>query len=96
MERFVRYVGYANAAGFLFNRGIPSPFGDNNAPAPQKAEDSPFPDNIDPITGKIAEKKPNPWEGMTEEEKERESEKLFVLFDRLNKSGIIKTEFKHD
>ncbi len=29
---------------------------------------------------------------MTEEEKEREAEKLFVLFDRLEKSGAIPKE----
>lgn len=42
---------------------------------------------IDPITGTIVEK-PEPVD-MTDEEKEREAEKLFTLFDRLEKSGAM-------
>ena len=29
---------------------------------------------------------------MTDEEKEREAEKLFVLFERLNKTGVVSVE----
>jgi hypothetical protein len=47
-------------------------------------------EHIDPISGSIAEEKQDPWAGMSEEEKERESERLFVLFDRLQKNGVIK------
>jgi Guanine nucleotide exchange factor synembryn len=94
VEKFVRYVGYANAAGYLFNRGIPSPL--ENGPIKKGNQDDNFPDNVDPMTGKFAETKPDPWAGMSDEEKERESERLFVLFDRLNKSGIIKTEMKRE
>lgn len=42
---------------------------------------------IDPITGTIVET-PS-LSDMTEEEKEREMEKLFVLFNRLEKSGSL-------
>jgi hypothetical protein len=42
---------------------------------------------INPITG-IVDEKPNTSD-MTDEEKEQEAEKLFVLFDRLEKSGAI-------
>lgn len=45
---------------------------------------------IDPITG-IAQVEQLPVE-MTDEEKEREAEKLFVLFDRLERSGAIPPE----
>lgn len=93
MERFVRYVGYANSAGFLFNRGIPSPFG-TSGPGPKCPNDDSIPDNVDPMTGRFNEPKPDPWAGMSEDEKDREAERLFVLFDRLNKSGVIKTEIK--
>jgi hypothetical protein len=31
-----------------------------------------------------------PFEEMTEDEKEQEAERLFVLFDRLEKNGVIK------
>ncbi|KAG7446096.1 uncharacterized protein BT62DRAFT_895946 [Guyanagaster necrorhizus] len=82
-------VGYGNVAGFLFNKGIMS------APPPPGSEDSPSsaepvaPDGkvINPITGNTMEKPDLPE--MTEEEKEQEMEKLFVLFDRLEKSGAL-------
>ena len=95
IERFCRlagtlasYVGYGNVAGFLFNKGImsapPPPAGSSGASAPT-ATPSGVP--INPITG-VAER-PAPAIEMTEEEKEREAEKLFVLFDRLEKSGAL-------
>ena len=45
---------------------------------------------INPITG-IAQQ-PTTVPDMTDEEKEREAEKLFVLFDRLEKSGAIQPD----
>lgn len=47
-------------------------------------------DPINPITG-IAQQ-PVTMSDMTDEEKEREAEKLFVLFDRLEKSGAIQPD----
>ena len=76
------YVGYGNVAGFLFNKGImsapPPPANSSGAGAPT-ATPSGVP--INPITG-VAEKPAPPIE-MSDEEKEREAEKLFVLFDLL-------------
>ncbi|KIM27256.1 hypothetical protein M408DRAFT_330159 [Serendipita vermifera MAFF 305830] len=83
-------IGYGNAAGFLFNKGILS------APPPPPASSSasgsssiPVPENINPITGTINREMEDDGPEMTEEEKEREAEKLFVLFDRLEKSGMV-------
>lgn len=45
---------------------------------------------INPITG-IAQR-PTIVSDMTDEEKEMEAEKLFVLFDRLEKSGAIQPD----
>lgn len=74
-------IGYGNSAGFLFNRGILAPPGSN----PDGEEDS----DINPITGLRNNKQRNEvLEEMTEEEKEREAEKLFILFDRLERSGM--------
>ena len=85
------YVGYGNVAGFLFNKGImsapPPPAGSSGASAPTTTTTG-VP--INPITG-VAEKPSEPID-MTDEEKEREAEKLFVLFDRLEKSGAIPKE----
>jgi len=76
-------VGYGNVAGFLFNKGI------MNAPTQQSSATlvTPSGDAINPITGRIQE--PSIPSDMTDEEKEREAEKLFVLFDRLEKTGAL-------
>ena len=79
------YVGYGNVAGFLFNKGImsaPPPGG--HGPPSTTPDGTP----INPITG-IAQRKVDTGPEMTDEEKEREAEKLFVLFDRLEKSGAM-------
>jgi hypothetical protein len=73
-------VGYGNCAGFLFNKGIMAP--------PAGVTDAEG-EAINPITGIRHQKKcTEALDEMTEEEKEREAEKLFVLFDRLERSGM--------
>lgn len=44
---------------------------------------------INPVTGQYCENEPPSLSNMTDEEKEREAEKLFVLFERLKKTGVI-------
>lgn len=93
-------VGYGNVAGFLFNKGIlsaPPPassssttsdLGTSGAHITELAED----EHINPITGvveKEGDKRNTAMEDMTEEEKEAEAEKLFHLFDRLERSGAL-------
>jgi hypothetical protein len=76
-------VGYGNVAGYLFHKGI------FNAPSQSSAvpTSTSSGESIDPITGTTTK----PTEGvlMSDEEKEREMEKLFVLFDRLEKTGAL-------
>lgn len=48
---------------------------------------------INPITGMVQRQRPPAIE-MTDEEKEREAEKLFVLFDRLEKAGGMENPIK--
>ncbi|KAF7984825.1 hypothetical protein HWV62_10757 [Athelia sp. TMB] len=76
-------VGYGNVAGFLFNKGVMS--------APAQPSNStlvtPSGEAINPITGTLqTEPIPN---DMTDEEREREAEKLMVLFDRMERTGTI-------
>ena len=81
------FVGYGNVAGFLFNKGIlsaPPPPTGGAAGAPETTADG---TPINPITGIAQNTEPLPQ--MTDEEKEREAEKLFVLFDRLERSGAL-------
>ncbi|KAI1261381.1 guanine nucleotide exchange factor [Xylariaceae sp. FL1019] len=88
--KFVENVGYGFASGFLYN---------NNMSIPQNASeafsngsgDSSRP--VNPVTGQFldAERHPDMPE-MTEEEREREAERLFVLFERLRANGVISVE----
>ncbi|KAJ7715069.1 guanine nucleotide exchange factor [Mycena metata] len=84
--------GYGNVAGFLFNKGImnapPPPSSSSTTPAGLAAAAA---EHINPITGTAQEAR-EPVPEMTDEEKEREMEKLFVVFDRLERRGEIAPE----
>ncbi|KAF6821878.1 guanine nucleotide exchange factor synembryn [Colletotrichum musicola] len=84
-SKFVENVGYGFASGFLFQNNIPIPA---NAAEAFSSGDTQRP--VNPITGQFidAEKHVDLPE-LTEEEKEREAERLFVLFERLKKTGIV-------
>jgi len=80
-------VGYGNVAGFLFHKGIfaaPTSEGSSSNAPTTTVDGTP----INPITG-VAEKEKPKLPDMSDEEKEREMEKLFVLFDRLEKTGAL-------
>ncbi|KAL0080077.1 guanine nucleotide exchange factor [Phycomyces blakesleeanus] len=85
-SEFTQQVGYGNAIGFLVNKGIPmaAPT-DSNGPRDQ---------NTNPITGqRLEDEDQGPsLADMTDEEKEREAERLFVLFERLKKTGLVDVE----
>ncbi|KAI8393971.1 guanine nucleotide exchange factor [Radiomyces spectabilis] len=85
--QFTQQVGYGNAIGFLVNRGIPME-------PPQEAAGDEKDKEVNPITGQYisAENNGPSLADMTDEEKEREAERLFVLFERLKKTGVIDVE----
>ncbi|KAH9978248.1 guanine nucleotide exchange factor [Lactifluus volemus] len=83
----ISQVGYGNVAGFLFNKGIvtgPPSSGEASVPSDSSGA------QINPITGAIQEERAEIE--MTEEEREREAERLFVLFDRLERTGAVPPE----
>ncbi|KAH8115763.1 guanine nucleotide exchange factor [Phellopilus nigrolimitatus] len=82
-------IGYGNAAGFLFNKGILSAPPSGSSSGASAVTDP----SVNPITGMIQREQPSEPE-MTDEEKEREAEKLFVLFERLEKSGGMENPIK--
>ncbi|KAJ3041083.1 hypothetical protein HDV00_009983 [Rhizophlyctis rosea] len=88
-----QYVGYGNAAGFLFNRGLlPQGVPEEHTSAAGSSSSNP---PINPVTGEYARDMANEeWDKLTDEEKEREAEKLFVLFERLNRTGVIKVQLE--
>jgi Guanine nucleotide exchange factor synembryn len=84
-SQFVRNVGYGFAAGYLMSHDIPMP-----ASAKETREDRDSGIPVNPITGQRLDKEPVSEEPeMTAEEKEREAERLFVLFERLRATGVV-------
>ncbi|KAJ2614519.1 hypothetical protein EV177_002025 [Coemansia sp. RSA 1804] len=90
IKQFIMAVGYGNAAGYMLARGIEMP---KDALDYAKGMVSENDQMVDPVTGRNLNQTDTDKElaAMTDEEKEREAERLFVLFERLNKTGIIKT-----
>ncbi|ORX86160.1 hypothetical protein K493DRAFT_83766 [Basidiobolus meristosporus CBS 931.73] len=84
-SKFVAHVGYGNAIGFLTNHGIPFAPPNSHSQGEDGAE-------INPVTGQYLDNEPPDLSTMTDEEKEREAERLFVLFERLNKTGVVKVK----
>lgn len=80
-SKFVENVGYGFASGFLFQNNVPIP---GSASANFNASDSTGAQRlVNPITGQfLDQEKVSEMPPMTEEEKLREAEKLFVLFER--------------
>ncbi|KAF2098378.1 hypothetical protein NA57DRAFT_66698 [Rhizodiscina lignyota] len=106
-SKFVRNVGYGFASGFLMSNGISIPAnameaysnGDSSSSTraststEHASSDSNFP--INPITGQRLDAEAEVKDDrppMTDEEKEREAERLFVLFERLKATGIMDVE----
>lgn len=81
--KFIENVGYGFASGFLFQNNIPVPEGfSGGAPAEGSSKGGKMRD-YNPITGQFRDEEKFPdLPEMTDEEKERESERLFVLFER--------------
>lgn len=76
-ETLTKNIGYGYAAGFLATRGIEVPKMDG------EGESGGLNPEINPITGQKWSAEPqDTGPPMTKEEKEREAERLFVLFER--------------
>ncbi|TQN71439.1 Synembryn-like protein [Colletotrichum shisoi] len=84
-SKFVENVGYGFASGFLFQNNIPIPANASEAFSTGEAQKP-----VNPITGQFVESEKHvEVPEMSEDEKLREAERLFVLFERLGKTGII-------
>ncbi|KAJ5980370.1 hypothetical protein N7481_007668 [Penicillium waksmanii] len=89
-ENLTRRIGYGFAAGFLAARGMEIPQTAGEAYATNTdGEDS----HVNPITGQRWNAEPaDTGPPMTMEEKEREAERLFVLFERARANGLLGVE----
>lgn len=92
----VKYTGYGNAAGMFANKGLLGRSQPSNSSAySSESEDSDteeyvrYKENINPVTGCYEQPKPNPLEGMSDEQKEFEAMKLVGLVDQLTRQGIV-------
>lgn len=89
---FVQNIGYGFASGFLMSHNIEVPISAMEANSKSSRVDIDGDFDINPITGQklSAESRDAPvMEEMTEEEKEREAERLYVLFERLKAMGVM-------
>jgi len=85
---FVRNVGYGFAAGYLMTHSLPVP--ENATGDPGEKVTTIDGQEINPITGQRRDMEPgDSLPEMTDEEKEREAERLFVLFERLKATGVM-------
>lgn len=86
-NKFVANVGYGYASGFLMSQNIPVPQNATESWTEGGGDDV----RINPITGQRLDAETFVDEGppMTDEEKEIEAEKLFVLFERLRATGVV-------
>ncbi|KAI6249252.1 hypothetical protein HI914_02510 [Erysiphe necator] len=89
--KLIHNIGYGFASGFICNHDIPVP--ENlleTSDISQGHSDENLVNEINPVTGQLLEEEEKiNIKDMTDEEKEREAEKLFVLFERLKKNGVI-------
>lgn len=93
-QTFVQNVGYGFASGFLFQHNLPVPQNalegwstsssdGSNARASQDSRQNDLAGRVNPITGQLLEmEEVIEMPEMTQDEKEREAERLFVLFER--------------
>lgn len=83
---YVKNVGYGYAAGYLMSHKIPIPESAKGAAGDMSSRGIP----TNPITGQRLDKEtPIEIPNMSQEEKEREAERLFVLFERLKATGVV-------
>ncbi|KAI7082485.1 hypothetical protein KC317_g22020, partial [Hortaea werneckii] len=91
-NKFVQNIGYGFASGFLMSEGIPVPANATEGSSTSGNGDIGARADINPVTGQrlnAEDSEPSPSAEMTEKEKEREAERLFVLFERLKATGVV-------
>ncbi|KAI6210203.1 hypothetical protein M3Y96_00302700 [Aphelenchoides besseyi] len=93
VPRMVKYCGFGHAAGLLADYGFLGHLGD--ARRDSDSEDSETDDykqvapDVNNVTGYIQPPIRNPFEGMSEEQKEHEAMKLANTMDKILESGVF-------
>ncbi|KAK5109991.1 hypothetical protein LTR62_006358 [Meristemomyces frigidus] len=90
---FVQNIGYGFASGFLMTHNIAIPAHLAEASGQRSEGNITTGGDINPVTGQNLSAEAaygnTGTDDMTEEEKEREAERLFVLFERLRATGVV-------
>ncbi|RDW89661.1 hypothetical protein BP6252_01693 [Coleophoma cylindrospora] len=93
-RKFVENVGYGFASGYLMSKNLSVPqdaMETTTIGSGQEGHQRQIP--INPITGQRLDAEPQvEMPEMTQEEKEREAERLFVLFERLRATGVMNVQ----
>ncbi|XP_011164368.1 synembryn [Solenopsis invicta] len=96
VNRMVKYTGYGNAAGMFATKGLlgrshqAETLYSSDSENSETEEYQKYKEQINPVTGCFEQPKPNPFEGMTEEQKEYEALKLVNLVDKLTREGVVR------
>lgn len=97
LNRLVFQFGYGILAGYLYSRNLLGSLPDvlqNTRDLGESSDEEAIKhgalSSVDPISGKEANLTTRALVEMTEEEQEEEAQKLFVMLDRLEKSGHVK------
>lgn len=94
VSRIIKYCGFGHAAGLLANQGL---FG--RLALPKNASDSEDSETedykavesmVNPVTGYMEAPRSNPLEGMSDERKEYEVDRLMNDISKLMNQGVIK------
>lgn len=94
-NRMIKYTGFGNAAGLLSGKGMLDCRRTENTDYSSDSEDSDTEEykqvepEINPVLGCREVAKANPLDGMSEEQKEYESEQLLKLMHQLQQTGIF-------
>ncbi|KAK5162758.1 uncharacterized protein LTR77_011189 [Saxophila tyrrhenica] len=93
-NKFVKNIGYGFASGFLMSHNIEVPATAAEAGSISSDGDADSGIGYNPVTGQRlsaeeADKANKERQEMSPEEKEREAERLFVLFERLKATGVV-------
>lgn len=95
-SRLIKHFGYGNMAGLFAGAGLMDCRKTQSDEFSSDSEDSDTEEYkqikhaVNPVIGCYMPPAPNPLEGMTEEQKEYEAEKLANLVDQLHRGGLIK------
>ncbi|XP_033646263.1 synembryn-A-like [Asterias rubens] len=94
VTKLIKYTGYGNAAGMLARRGLLAGGHGNTdySPDEEDSDTEEYKDvrnEVNPVTGRVESERPNPMEGMTDEQKEVAAVELANMIHRITREGVI-------